>query len=91
MIEGRQNDLLNPVNAADQLLPVLGRIDEKYRLAGNDLLGRTVKGEYGRCRVQLCGTLHSTAQQGAVAFMYAVKKTEGNDSRFHTFTLRKNF
>ena len=54
-------------------------IEKEYRLSRNHLFRRPVKGEYHRLCAQFLGPLHGFFQQGAVAPMYPIKKSQGND------------
>ena len=90
-VKGGQNDPVDAVEPADQALPVLRRVDEVHRLAGDHLLGRAVKGKDGRLRAQLAGALRRFLQQGAVPPVYAVEKAEGYHSSFQGVHAPKKF
>ena len=90
-VKGGQDDAVDTVQAADETLPVLRRVDEVHRLTGDHLLGRPVKGKDDRLRAQLTGPLCCPLQQGAVTAVYAVEKAKGYHSSFQSVHAPKKF
>ena len=92
LVKGDHQHLLNPEEPAQQIRPVLGRIDEGAGDAGDHLLGDAVKGEDRGDHAPVGGLLHGAPQQGGVAQMDSVKEAQGNDFFLcgHIVTLQKS-
>ena len=91
-VEGDHDDLLNAVQPAHQLPPVLRRVDEGTGDAGDHFLRRPVKGEHRRGDAPLGRRLHSAPQQSGVAQVDSVEEAQGNDFFLdgHSVTLQRN-
>ena len=92
VVERNHDDLPDAEEAANQIPPVLGRIDQRAGLSGDDFLGRTVKGKDRRGCTPGLGLLHSPPQQGGMAQMDSVKEAQGNHFFLdgHNVTLQRN-
>lgn len=92
MVKGNHNHLPDAEKAADQIPPVLGGVDQRAGLAGDDFLGGAVKGKDRRGCAPGLGLLHSPPQQGGVAQMDSVKEAQGNHFFLdgHNVTLQRN-
>ena len=91
VVKRDHDDIPDAVEAAYQVRPVLGRIDEGAGNAGEDLLRHPVEGEHRRGDTPGGGFLRRAPQQGGVAQVDSVKEAQGNDSFFHGYYAPKKF
>ena len=79
VVKGDHENLTDAIQAADQVLPVLRRVDEGAGNAGDHFFRHPVKGEYRGDGAPGGGHLHRAPQQGGVAQVDSVEEAQGDD------------
>ena len=80
LVEMDENDVFDPVAAADDLLSAQGAVDEGDFLSENESIRMDVKAEHGRDPVDLRRPLPGLVEQRAVPDMNAVKEAQRDRS-----------
>ena len=74
-----KNDVLNAVQAVDQIGPVCSGVDQLHGCISIQVAGMAVKGKHCGRQMQLFGALSGFIHQHAVAAVDAVEKTQSDD------------
>ena len=78
-VEVGKNDVLNAVQAVDQIGPVCGGVDQLHRCICIQIAGMAVKGKHCGRQMQLFGTLCGFVHQHTVAAVDAIEKAQSDD------------
>ena len=78
LVKVDKDHIVDPVAAADDLLPAQGAVDQGHLFAEHQRVRMNIEAQHRGHGADLGGALFGAFQQGAVADMYAVEKAQGD-------------